>query len=280
MPIIKRTERAGPLVLETIYTGRVPRSIGGVWSEPVVPRSPKAEASDERQQSSNQRSSRRRFELLLAANFGFAHSYLLTLSWGDYRLPSNRSAAVSEVRSYIRRVNYRARAAPWRYAFVIEEQHGEGRMHSHMLVHGRTLQQIQDISGIWSGGSVDWEPLDSDRWHSYRDLASYLLKEQGTSLSTAKPGQHLWHTSRSMIRPEPCYTVVEHPDQMELPPDAYVIERHEVSSDHGTWIQRLYVLEGYDQDRYRKYYPNVEELLCRRSMKSETDAFFARNAGD
>lgn len=282
MPIIKRIEQAGQLVLETIYIGRAPRSVSGIWTEAPRSRSPKTTISDERQQSSNQRSSRRKLELALAANFGFAQSHLLTLGWGDYRLPDTRPEAIADIKSYIRRINYHIKTVgtgSWSYAFVIEEQHGEGRMHVHIVVRPSDYELLKRITGAWTAGLVDWEPLDTDRWHSYRDLASYLLKEQGTQRSTIKPGQHMWHTSKDLIRPEPSYMVVEHPDQMALPPDAYVIERHEASSDRGPWMQRLYVLEGYDQTRYRKYYPNMEELLCRESMRSSTDEFFARNAG-
>ena len=265
MPIIKRIEQAGQLVLETIYIGRAPRSVSGIWTEAPSSRSPRQLGSDERQLGANRSSSRRRLELLLAANFGFASAQLLGIGWRDSRLPRSRLDALAETKAYVRRVDYalsaQSPAAGWRYVFVIEEQHGEGRMHVHMVVAPSWPQLMPVIAGCWGAGEAVWEPLDTDRWRGYRELAVYLLKEQGTRRSTIRPGQHMWHASRDLIRPEPAYEIVEGPEQLALPEDAYVIERHESSGLHGPWMQRLYVLDGYDQQRYRRYMPDLETKL-------------------
>lgn len=258
MPIIKKTVQAGPYLHITYYSGPTPRRVAGEWDDPPEPRMPRSGQTPGGKQDSNARAAITALELLLEANFPFGGSFLATLEWPDATRPTRRQDAVAEVQRYITRAGYALRASgcSWRYVYVLEELHGEGHMHVHLVARPETPAALDTALGAWRGPT--WrEPMDTDRWRSYRDLARYLLKERGTSRSTMRPGDRLYHACNGLIRPQAEYTLSSR-EEAETVPDNYKAWEYLGDDPRSYLRQQLLILPGYDLQRYRRYNPLVE----------------------
>ena len=187
------------------------------------------------QQFYNDKCSWRECELQLAANFS-GRDLVLTLTYGDARLPADKRAADKEFQKLIRklRVTRRRRGEELRYIYVTEGWHGKAedayfggdgrledkRLHHHLVVNSVGPGDLEEIRSLWEsigGGYVRAEPVDV---HYYRELAKYLTKET-REFGRAKPGERSWRASRNLKKYEVEYEEI-HSDSVTLtaPPGA------------------------------------------------------------
>lgn len=168
------------------------------------------------QQFYNDKCSWRECELQLAANFS-GRDLVLTLTYGDARLPADKRAADKEFQKFIRKLRTarRRRGEELRYIYVTEGWHGKAedeyfggdgrledkRLHHHFVANSVGPGDLEEIRSLWEpigGGYVRAEPVDV---HYYRELAKYLTKE-AREFGRARPGERSWRASRNLKKYE------------------------------------------------------------------------------
>ena len=152
----------------------------------------------------NHKTMRRSLRLLMAANFKLT-DFFLTLTFDNAHLPRRRAEAMEAVQSYVRLLRkYRGlHGLDVRYIYCIENKHGDGRYHIHMILNA-TGKDVEAICSLWNCGTVDWEYIGWSKERGkllsrgpkgYEILARYMTKE-------AQPvGARNYSTSRNLIRP-------------------------------------------------------------------------------
>lgn len=134
----------------------------------------------------NHRTMQKSLYLLMAANFKLT-DFFLTLTFDDAHLPRRRAEAMAAVQSYVRLLRkYRAlTGTDVLYIYCIENKHGAGRYHVHMVLNA-TEKDVETICSLWSYGAVDWEYIGWSKERGrlkergpegYKILAQYMTKE-------------------------------------------------------------------------------------------------------
>ena len=193
---------AGPLVREVVYTPPTK------WDTPQS-RKEREEASTAAREASNDRTAKRKLEMLFAANFDH-HDAFMTLTYREESLPASRSGVQKDVRFFLRRLrNWAAKklGRPLKYAYVIEHKHGAGRWHSHFVVNVPSECRAQ-VFALWpygEAGQQDMKPLKREGGHvNYARLAEYMTKE-----SDGLPvGARIWTASKNLKKPVVTYSWV------------------------------------------------------------------------
>ncbi len=253
MSKVLRELRAGRLGYAVLYSQS---SI----ADPPRARAEKSKATTEARQKINLRTSWQRLELTLHSNFG-RDDFLVTLTYDDAHLPSDRAEAVKRVKKFLTQVRTirRKRGQELKYIYVTEDKHGEGRLHHHLVING-TGRDLDELRALWPDGHVHIQNL---RPRDFGYLARYLTKEPreyGKRL-----GAKTWSCSQNLQKPEkPKAEVV--PDLMTLavPPNADPLESSggEVRlGEFGTYSYIKYILrspEDYRPPRELSTDPEVD----------------------
>ena len=158
------------------------------------------------------------FEQLLASNF-CPGDMVVTLTYRDANLPPTLDQAKKSVKKFLTmlRQSYRLAGQELKYLLVHEGQHGDHRLHHHIVLNA--IPDIHEtVRSHWAawGDNLDFASIDMK---GYTAWAKYLCKELLTTGRLA-PGRHAWSASRNLSAP-----VVEQgecPDHMAISPAARV----------------------------------------------------------
>lgn len=219
---------AGALQVAALYNRCSPR-------DTPKQRQAKRKASSEAQRRMNQIYSYQKLELMLAVNFPTPGSgQVVTLTYGDDHLPTDRAGVQKDWRNCLRRLrNERAAAElPAPVAFwsieVLTSAHNRWHLHAVINSTGRDLEMLQRC---WPYGSVEMEKLRVDDNRNHETLARYMTKEARECQDYgSKPGLRGWSCTRNALRPE--VDTVTVPDDYELePPEGctVLLDRSETS---------------------------------------------------
>ena len=188
----KKTIKAGRLCREVIYAPPTR------WDSPKAQRERRCHSSEARKRM-NDKTARGKLRLELAANFG-PNDYFVTLTFRDAALPSRRKDAYMRIRGYLAtlRTARHKSGEPMRYIYVIENKHGQGRFHAHIVINRTGRNDFEDIRSLWQHGDcVDIRSLRE--WESPNDLGYTALAEYMTKESGDRPlGCRMWCSSANL----------------------------------------------------------------------------------
>ena len=212
--------RAGPLYRACIYPthkkdGRSPKTLpSACWQERL-----------------NIKHARERFELILACNFKLS-DWVVDLTYDDHHIPINVQAAAKRLKKFVRglRVSRRDRKAILKYAYVHEGQHGDKRLHHHIVINHKS-GDLELIHNLWPDGRIKVRPLS--RW-GYEGAAAYLTKEPA-KLGRVHVGDRMWTTSRNLEKPVITTTEVEDDYKLDIPDSAFAVEHQSKSNQWGQY---------------------------------------------
>lgn len=226
MPKQWKKIEAGSLVVESLYSVSDRR-------QPNEQRAARSQASTAMQRLANLKHSRLRLELLLAANFTWEDLFL-TLTFRDDSLPHTREGARQALKAFFRelRAARKLRGAPVRYVYAIENRHGEGRWHIHVVMNRTGQMDLEDICSLWLRGNADVERLRDMRMfrRRYREkeqflwemVAGYLCKERQGPGDVGRQG---WTHSRGLTRPRVMTRRCSDHETLRVPPDAEILDQ-------------------------------------------------------
>ena len=208
---------AGSILIRILSSrGRPPDSRG---------RNRKKNKSSKEQKSKNKRKSWETLELMLATNFPVSGSAIvMTLTYGDKRLPKNRDAAKEQFKYFLKNLREERQAAglPPPVVFWAPEvlTSTNGRWHFHAVIDN-TGRDYDMIRGCWNtyGEVTEFNTLKINKEKNHATLAQYMSKELRECQDyEARPGLHSWTHTRNAKRPEivrsrvPADYVIEKPD--------------------------------------------------------------------
>ena len=236
----KKIIRAGRLVLGMMYTAPLP-------TDPEHVRAAKTKMSTEARKRMNFKTACRKLELLIACNFSTA-DLVVTLTYRDADLPTDKKAAVRRIQYFIRQLRkLRAdRGETLRYIYVTESKHTAGRLHHHIVING-TGADLNDIRTCWKwGDDIQIENLDM---YSYESLAQYLTKEPKEG--KAKVGEHMWAQSKGLKRPEVEHGWAKDNEILMPPPGVIVLANEQQQNEFGCYSFIKYLVPDYKPRKCR-----------------------------
>lgn len=238
---------AGNLRKVVMYTPVMPRD------GPVV-RAQRSRATTEAQKRMNDKTARAKLELTLAANFT-GRDLFCTLTYGDKHLPPTKEAAEGVLRAFVRvlREDRKRHGQALKYAYVTENDHGDRRIHHHIIINA-TGRDIETIRSLWThGDQVDIEPLYRKTWEAH---AEYMTKEGG-----GRPvGKRMWTPSRNLDKPKVTSCWVPEGTRIDVP--WYAQDVSWVSGGEGAaaWEYVKYTVppQYENQDGPERYFEDAE----------------------
>ena len=239
MAFTKKIISAGPLVKEAVY----PRVNRG---DSDKARGQKKKATTEAMQKLNNRNSGQKLEMKLAANF-VPGDPVVCLTYDNAHLPKKREQVRRHVEQFIREARCllpKKRRGSFRLIYSIEDKHGEGRWHVHLVCNAPC--DFKSILACWRRGDVEVKPLLFNKEKNYASLAHYMCKE-----AREKPGLRSWSCTRSCVNPEVETFAVPNDTQLSAPKGAVVIEQVKERSEYGRFE---YIKYAYPEGvRRRKF---------------------------
>lgn len=201
--------RAGTLIRAAVFPDKRRRG-----------RAPKSRPTSTWMEKVNIRHAYEKLMWLIAANFQLT-DWMISLDYDDEHLPKNRDDAVKVLKKFIR--NLRAARKPFRrpllYIYVTEGQHGDHRLHHHMIVnHYRGESEL--IRKLWANGGVDWVPIGKLGYEGY---ARYLTKEPRQH-GRLYVGDNIWAASRNLKKPTVTVAQVDDYYKPDLPQNAFDVQ--------------------------------------------------------
>lgn len=207
--------------------------------DPMV-RSEKRKKTNEVMQKYNDRSSIKKFAMMLAANFDQG-DIVGTLTYDDKHLPKDRKEANTRFRCFRDRMKkaWKARGLdPGRlvFAWSTENKHGDGRWHHHFVCTA-TGEDFKMIRKAWIYGAVDdFTDLQVNEQRNYDSLARYYAKEP-----REKIGLRSWSFSRNAKKPEETTEFVDSQAEIRPPNGVQVIEQYMVETPFGRFFYLKYL---------------------------------------
>ena len=203
--------KAGTLTRAAVFPDKPRRS-----------RSPKAKPTSFWMEKVNIRHAFEKLMWLIASNFQLT-DWMVSLDYDDAHLPRNRDDAVAQCKKFIR--SLRASRKPFgrilMYVYVTEGQHGDHRLHHHIIMN-RFRGETEILRKIWKNGGVDWVPIGK---LGYEGIARYLTKEPRQH-GRLYVGDNIWAASRNLKKPVVVITQVDDSFKPDLPTNAFdVTER-------------------------------------------------------
>lgn len=216
-------------------------------------RAAKKECSSLGRKLTNHRTMQRTLYFLMAANFKLTDLFL-TLTFDDTHLPRTRKEAMKAVEKFVKllRKHRAARGQELLYIYCVENKHGEGRYHIHMIVNS-TGQDVEPLCSLWDGGMVDWEYIGWSKERGqlkhrgvkgYKILARYMTKE------VQPVGARNYSRSKNLVRPTVTVRFASEEDVKarrlaEIPDGCEQLDRIEFQNDYGCFWYVSY----YDKSR-------------------------------
>ena len=238
-PVGKATRRirdAGAIV-EVVQYSRVKRSDG------AAVRKAKRKATSEIMQHYNRKSSIRKFELMLAANFR-AGDIVGCVTYDDARLPGSRKEAERRFRYFRDKLKrqYAALGVELVMFWSTEHKHGDARWHHHFVVTA-TGDDYKRIRAAWIYGEVqEFSALQVGEEKNYRTIAEYFAKE-----SREKIGLRSWSYTRNARKPAEEWGVVDEHDAPKIPEGVIVLESITSETSFGRHYYQKYMLPAAAQ---------------------------------
>lgn len=226
-----------------IRAGRLVRE--ALWSSPFPNDTPKARAEKTRcssaaRQRLNDKYSWQKLKMTLAANFNY-NDIMVTLTYDDDHLPRSREEARKLLKKFLTqlRAHRRAKGEDLKYIYCIEDKHGDGRIHHHIVING-TGADYDIIYKLWKYGTdLHFAPIDS---FGYEELAKYLTKEV-REYGHVEVGARTWVPSLNLKKPEISPTVwVDGSMRLEPPVNAYILYRESIENEWGRFCYVEYLL--------------------------------------
>ncbi|WP_297197489.1 rolling circle replication-associated protein [uncultured Flavonifractor sp.] len=241
----KKTIVAGDLIKTVIYTAPEPRD------GPRV-RAAKSRMTSAAQKAMNDKTARGKLEMQIAAAFKRSDLFL-TLTYRPKDLPANRKGAVINVRKFLRNMReYRKSVGiPFKYIYVTEEKHGDGKLHHHIIMNA-TERDIETIRSLWPYGDViDIEYLGC---REYVTWAEYMTKE---GVEGRQVGAQLWTSSKNLEKPKVTYSYVDNDETLTAPIGAHVLEKEEKVTEFGSYCYIKYYIppKYWGEERPQKSEP-------------------------
>lgn len=188
--------------------------------------------ASERRNLSNFKMAKRKFRALLFGNVEPGWT-LVTLTYDDEHVPKGRNGVKPSWKSFSSTVRYwaKARGLQFTYFRVIEDRHGDGRPHIH-LVCNIPVAMREEFLTLWNFGAYeqqDMQPVQTTPGGvvDVEALVQYLNKEH------REIDERLYTTSRNIRKIEklPAEEVPNDTgiDDIELPDHHYILERKESS---------------------------------------------------
>jgi len=235
-----RTREAG-LLVEQVQYPHVSRS------DPDRVRREKRKKTSEIMQRHNDRSSTKKMELMLAANYK-PGDIIGTVTYDDAHLPRDRKEAELRFRYFrqkIKRAYARKNVDPVIF-WSTEHVHGEGRWHHHFIITA-TGDDYESLRDAWIYGQVeDYKPLRVDAEKNYTTLAHYYTKERRERL-----GLRSWSYTRNAAKPLETVETVPAGTKLEPPRGVTVIENYTIENELGRWQYLKYLLPAGGKRRVR-----------------------------
>lgn len=231
-PMIKRIITAGPLVQMAVYPAVNPRDGPGT-------RQGKRALSSLAQQRMNVKYAWMKLKLLIAANFGPGDVFG-TLTYDEASVPESRAGVLRDVKAFMKRLRKARDSCDFRYIYVIEHKHGEGRWHVHILVNA-SGNDYTLVRRLWGKGNAEFRKIRVDRERNYETLARYLCKE-----ARDKPGDRLWSGSRNLRKPQRDSFRVPADEPLRPPENtvALLLDRDSRSTPYGEYRYLEYVVKA------------------------------------
>lgn len=225
-----RTREAGALVEQVCYR-RIQRT------DDDRARSIKKKRTTEVMQKYNQKTSVRKFELMLAANF-HPGDVVGTVTYDENFLPEDRKTADRRFRYFRQKLaaHYRARGVELVVFWSTEHKHGDGRWHHHFILPS-TGDDYDAIRAAWIyGDDIELKPLQVDKQKNYATLAAYYAKE-----SRERLGLRSWSYTRNAKKPTEEIERVESDYQLQAPKGVQVLELTSIETPYGSFQYLKYL---------------------------------------
>lgn len=235
-----RTREAGMIVEQVCYQ-RASRS------DSPKARAAKQKATNEVMARYNKKSSIRKFELMLAANFP-PGSIVGTATYDDDHLPDDRKAAERRFRYFRQKLSahYKHRGVELVCFWSTEHKHGDGRWHHHFVIPS-TGDDYDAIRAAWPYGSdIELGRLRVDEDKNYATLAAYYAKE-----SREKLGLRSWSYTRNAVKPQEDSERVDSSFKLQAPEGTVVVENLTIETPFGTFQHLVYMRPFYCRPRPR-----------------------------
>lgn len=212
---------------------------GGASNHRTAPerRKERERISSEKKQLSNFKAAQNRFRALVYGNVKPTWT-LVTLTFDDAHVPRSKRAVIpywkhfaSAVRRWVKNTSLKE----WKYFRIIEDKHGSGRPHIHLLTNV-PLSMREDFLTIWEYGSFDCQEMkrvDMDCAGNVdaAGLYRYLSKER------RDVDERLYTTSKNLVRIErrPVEAVSDSTEigSIPLPTNHYILDRQEWHTMYG-----------------------------------------------
>jgi hypothetical protein len=234
---------AGRLVRGVVYTMNVPQ-------DGPKARSAKRQISSAARERMNLTQSWEKLEAVLAANFKYSDLHV-TLTYRNEDLPPDRAAAKKQLKKFVAqlRAYRRPRGEPLKYVYATEGQHGEARLHHHIVING-TGADFDVIRSLWIyGDDIDFELVGVP---GYTVLAQYLTKEP-REYGKPETGERTWTPSLGLKKPKTDTDYVKDNITLTAPPGAIILDRAEKQNGFGEYLYIKYLLPEPPEDLPQRY---------------------------
>lgn len=232
---------AGPLREEIIY----PAASG--FDRPKT-RAAKKKLSSQAQAALNQKTSWRKLERILAANFR-PGDLVVCLTYDGEHLPESRKAAIARLKYFRQKYTAACRAEGLPEPVIVmstEHVHGVGRWHHHLVITASNGEDYKRVLSSWGRGEVEIKPLRLDKEKNYTTLAKYMAKEE-----REKPGLRSWSYTRNAKQPETDVCRVEPDERIVTPPGYRILESADGRNEFGFYCYVKAILDGSPRHRVR-----------------------------
>lgn len=208
-------------------------------------------------QQYNHKSSVRKFELMLAANFR-PGDIVGAVTYDDAHLPADRKSAERRFR-YFRdklKAHYKRLGIELVCFWSTESKHGEGRWHHHFILPA-TGDDYDAIRAAWPYGTdIELKPLRLDAEKNYATLAAYYAKE-----AREKIGLRAWSYTRNARKPIEERDYVDSDYQVQPPKGVQVLEAQTIKTPFGLFQYLKYLLPDDGQRAARPRRRRSKRLL-------------------
>ena len=193
----------------------------------------------------NKKSSIRKFELKLAANF-VAGDNVCCVTYDDAHLPKTRAEANRRFKYYRDKLRsiYASRGVDLVVFWSTEHEHGDKRWHHHFVCTA-TGDDYQTLRDIWTYGEIEeFKPLRVDEEKNYYTLAAYFAKE-----SPEKLGLRTWSYTRNAKKPVEDREPVDAHDKPQAPEGTTVLYKYTAETPAGIYYYIKCLLPASPDER-------------------------------
>lgn len=216
--------RAGRVLYMVQYTSLR----GGV---PKQERQAKRNISTAVRESLNFRTSKQKLWLILEATFDPSTALYVSFTYRDADLPSNKDEANRRFKNFMRTLRElrASQGLDTVYVWITEGQHGDKRLHHHLLING-TGDDYSLLHELWKwGDQVEiWPYHCKTHW----DHAEYFAKEVREK-GRRRVGERMWRASRNVNRPVITYEDAPADSLLSAPAGAFVVQKDQKDNTFG-----------------------------------------------